>query len=309
MNLNEVTIQPPKKIIESSLHHLLDQVLQAKNNGAKKVRIRFQNIEFINSVGLLTLCCITHFLNENDISLAFAYNPNMDNAVLRRLDDSGFSEKFLGKRIYDRNPTVFDTYKNGRKLGINQVNNRNVSSFIHGTLSPWVARRMSVDESEIHLLTTAFSEIAHNICDHSGMPHGFGSGYCFADEDSFDGILQVVFADFGVGIPNNIRTLGDFDKDYLAIKEALRNGVSTKSTKRNLGYGLHSLVKIIHGLHGELMIYSYGGIVRSIKDGDNSYVVGEDANGIFPGTLIKINIDINSFQEANDRLLKFQLDD
>jgi hypothetical protein len=111
-------------------------------------------------------------------------------------------------------------------------------------------------------------------------------------------------SDFGLGIPEKVRQQVPKLSDSEAIKQAVREGFTTKSRSTNKGLGLDSLLKtavIRNG--GEVTIYSGKGIVRFYrKDGTalGSYAFKDV--GFCPGTTIDINLRTDTIEnEAEER--------
>ncbi len=118
-------------------------------------------------------------------------------------------------------------------------------------------KKLEWDFSEI---STFFSELYMNICQHSGAE----KGYVHISEPDIDGNVLMCFSDLGCGIIHNMRS---FLKDRAALSdevllnEATKEFVTTKSIQQNQGRGLFSVVNGIQKLKGTLNIVSaYGGL-------------------------------------------------
>lgn len=88
----------------------------------------------------------------------------------------------------------------------------------------------------------------------------------------------------------------DFE-DWKGIIKSLEKGFSVNSTPRNRGFGLNNILEFTESSKGRLFIISNDGIVEK-KAGD-MYRAGSN-NFNFSGTLIKVEVDLNTFEEKDE---------
>ena len=114
--------------------------------------------------------------------------------------------------------------------------------------------------------------------------------------------------DFGIGIPTSIYKYGNENlenfEDWKAILRSLEKGFSVRSTPRNRGFGLNNILELTEKNNGQLVIISNTGVVRK-KAGKNYEAGTNDYN--FSGTLIKIDVDLNTFndKDEDDQIFEF----
>ncbi|MCR9181462.1 MAG: hypothetical protein NXH73_00910, partial [Flavobacteriaceae bacterium] len=77
---------------------------------------------------------------------------------------------------------------------------------------------------------------------------------------------------------------------------------SVKSTPQNRGFGLNNILELTESSNGTLMIVSNSGIL--IKRAGENYEIG-DTGFSFSGTLIKVEVDTNTFENIDDSDLIF----
>ncbi len=147
-------------------------------------------------------------------------------------------------------------------------------------------------------LASNMDEVFNNIFDHSMSPV---TGYIITQYYPKNNKLSFSVCDFGIGIPTSIKNADvelerDFE-DWKAILKSLEKGFSVNSTPRNRGFGLNNILEFTESSNGNLVIISNDGIVEK-KAGD-MYRAGT-SNFKFKGTLIKVEVDLNAFEEKDE---------
>ena len=142
----------------------------------------------------------------------------------------------------------------------------------------------------LDVLHTTLAELFNNICDHAQSPV---QGYCFTQYYPNRQQLVAAVCDFGIGIPASINRLWQAQgraglPDADALRAALRRGFTTRSTPRNRGFGLDSLVVSARILQGELTFVSNFAQLQQLPTGE---VVTEQPSCFFPGTLIVVTLN------------------
>jgi hypothetical protein len=85
--------------------------------------------------------------------------------------------------------------------------------------------------------------------------------------------------------------------DQAAIAMACQEGFTTKSTPRNMGAGLHILIRnVVHRNHGSVIISSGNGIYsQTYQSGGENKGTGRASPGLYPGTMIYITLSRSDF--------------
>ena len=157
-------------------------------------------------------------------------------------------------------------------------------------------------DTDLSAVNNTFQEIYQNIYDHSKASVAFSDMTINKDR----GIIQFAACDLGLGIPTVLRS--KFKKKYRNDKEALRDsleiGVTSQSKKHNKGYGLDNLVSIL-GDAGVLRIASNKALL--FTESNKIRLRLYDLNFSFSGTLIYMDIDVNSLPKIEEKIEDFSL--
>lgn len=114
--------------------------------------------------------------------------------------------------------------------------------------------------------------------------------------------------DFGIGIPTAINSFRQSRNETIfsdedALECSLELGYSTRSTPRNRGMGLHNIFELVDSSNGSLWILSNRGSLLKNKD----TIIKTSLPFNFNGTLIKVTINLNSFDDyiEEDEIFSF----
>ncbi|RZK34989.1 MAG: hypothetical protein EOO61_12675 [Hymenobacter sp.] len=157
----------------------------------------------------------------------------------------------------------------------------------------------------LDVLSLNWAELFNNICDHS---RSGVQGYCFTQHYPNRQQLVTAVCDFGIGIPASINKMRQTLQqprwtDAEALQEALRRGVTTRSTPRNRGFGLDSLATSVKALGGELVFLSNFAQLTQTTSGK---ITADALPYYVPGTLIVVTLntaslpDVETEQEADE---------
>ncbi|MDO4994198.1 MAG: ATP-binding protein [Bacteroidales bacterium] len=140
---------------------------------------------------------------------------------------------------------------------------------------------------DLSFISSCMTETYYNIFDHADAGD---NAYSFIKYNRDKKLLHVAVCDFGKGI---IRSVMDFDStitdDKEALKKAVENNFTTKSTDHNKGKGLDNLISQASKaniLSGKAMLYKRGTILTAY-----------DLDFDFKGTLIYFDIDLNALED------------
>lgn len=143
-------------------------------------------------------------------------------------------------------------------------------------------------------LTVLLTELTQNVLDHSRSPVG-GLVSARAYKEVRD--VRFAVADFGVGIRHTLASRFSIASDKEAIRRALQEEVTSRSSSRNLGLGLAHLHAVVRVTRGRMVIYSGDGFLRHDK--------GKDYFGsgkvLFPGTIAFVRLPAReSIEEVSE---------
>jgi hypothetical protein len=154
------------------------------------------------------------------------------------------------------------------------------------------------DNKDLVPLSSNMDEVFNNIFDHSKSPV---TGYIITQYYPKNNKISFSVCDFGIGIPTSINNADvqntEEMEDWKAILKSLERGFSINSTPRNRGFGLNNILELTESSNGKLLIISNDGIVE--KESGNVYRAG-NVGYDFSGTLIKVEVDLNTFVEKDD---------
>ncbi len=128
-------------------------------------------------------------------------------------------------------------------------------------------------------------ELFANAFEHSDTPVGvYSCGQYFKNRR----ILTLAVADFGVGIPSNVRL--HLRQSELSAADALRwafqRGHSTSNRSGPRGVGLDLLKELVRKTDGAMLVYSHDGRTRIDQRGETY----ENSEPFFEGTLVQIRL-------------------
>jgi anti-sigma regulatory factor (Ser/Thr protein kinase) len=204
--------------------------------------------------------------NENFITL-----PKSRRAadILRKVDFSGATDGKLESQ--------FLQVRNLTKDGIILI--RDIVNLIGSNLH--------LSEGVMEAMRVLLSELFQNAIDHSGR----NSCYVCAGIWGRSSHVHVSIVDFGVGIPNKLRTkyLGDNQNDdSAAVKLVLENGVTTRE-QRVGGFGYSFIKNFLQANKGRLRIYT-GSAKADYNFARSEYFVVKKRE-MFSGTCVDIQIN------------------
>lgn len=151
----------------------------------------------------------------------------------------------------------------------------------------WLGRGwINVSDALANEVVGQMWEIFANAFEHSDTPVGvYSCGQYFKNRH----ILTLAVADFGVGIPSNVRL--HLGQPGLTAADALRWAFQRgTTTSRRLagprGVGLDLLKELVRKTNGAMLVYSHDGSARIDRRGETY----ENAMPFFEGTLVQIRL-------------------
>lgn len=236
--------------------------------------IDFQYCGFLGHIGVTFLGGIVRLFEYKGGNVTFLWNTLIEEIRVNLaqnglLYDFGYDQKpWDGNSVHYRSDRQYDSktigdYLKYQWLGKGWVN-----------ISPKLQDAITGKVLEIYL----------NAFEHSQSKIGV---YSCGQHYPTDGTLQLTVVDFGIGIPQSVRTLPENSHKTAneALKWAFIEGNTTKNDKNIArGIGLHLLEQFILKNRGNLMIFSNDGYVN-ISDNGTIY---ENVCTNFSGTLVNI---------------------
>lgn len=283
-----VCVSLPQQFEGETLSNVAAEIYEKCPTGLPvEIKMDLADLRFIRPAGIVFLSNLVHWLNERGTKVSFC-NMNEDSEAIRYLDDSLFFEQHCGKKIRT------DSKPRGTTQPLKKIAHKDIHQWLDFTLLPWLANRLSISKASLADMRSCISELFHNIEDHTQ----YDIGSIFVQHYPNEKRVTISLSDFGLGIPEKVRQQVPKLSDSEAIKQAVREGFTTKSRSTNKGLGLDSLLKtavIRNG--GEVTIYSGKGIVRFYRKGGTalgSYVFKDV--GFCPGTTIDINLRTDTIE-------------
>lgn len=206
------------------------------------------------------------------------------------LDDSLFFKQYTGRKKYE------DSTPRETTIPLSVVAYHDSVQWLERTIL-WLSRRLSLTTGSLANIKVCFEEIFNNINDHSSE----NTGCVFAQHYPFKNEIRVCFSDFGVGIPYNVRKLKPLLTDGQSIELATEYGFTTRSTERNGGRGLNTLIQnVVKNNKGQVYIHSNHGILKSTYLDEKIVYENHNHPGFYPGTLLDIVFRTDTIEEEEE---------
>lgn len=150
-------------------------------------------------------------------------------------------------------------------------------------------------------LSVSLSEMLNNVFDHS---ESFIKGYTFTQYNSQQNTITISVCDFGVGIAKKVQKflLSTENKTLTsleAFKKAFENQFTTKSTPRNRGLGLATVLSNVKLFKSKILVLSNNTLYIYGLHDEEAF---EEREVYFPGTLVVIWLDTNNLPEYEEEL-------
>jgi anti-sigma regulatory factor (Ser/Thr protein kinase) len=287
----------PKQFNGLTLATLAAEVTKhARGGWPPELVFDFAELGFIRPAGVVFLSNLVHWLDEKKTRVLFR-NTKKQTAPLFYLDDSLFFQQHLGSKV---RPTASPRATTRPLLRLAQKDSH---SWLQSDLLPWLASRLSINEASLYSVKVCVSELFNNIQDHTRYDIGSIFIQHFPNENSV--IFSV--ADFGLGIPDKVRSKVPEISDTAAIIKAVEEGFTTKSRPANQGAGLDYLLKtIVQANDGQVTFYSGRSIVRFENERAMIRPKVITSVGFCPGTTIDIKLRTDKIEVLPDQVEELQ---
>lgn len=249
----------PRNFSHSHISQIIADLADLENISDEKLdlKIDFQACEFLNHAGVAFLGGLVRLIESRGGRVTFAWDT-LRSKIEVNLAQNGFLQEFGHHRLsWMGNSIPFWSHC--------QRNLEFVASYLS---EKWLGRGwISVSSKLRNAIVGQVSEVYLNAFEHSRSPVGvFSCGQHYPNAQW----LHLTAIDFGVGIPNTVRSLPQ--NLTLSTEEALRwalmEGTSTKAGDGiSRGMGLNLLQEFVRVNQGILKIFSHDGYVVIDRDG------------------------------------------
>jgi len=283
----ELIIRVPSSQNTVDWFHFVRRCLkQAKD--VDSLVVDFNNVRFMDTDDFVILACLIESFYIKNCSVSFVggtqgFNNHLFNIKFKDYWKDGFDRD---KFTLSYNQTTLCLWK----ISENMI-------YSYSMYARQYFERFT-NNKDLIPLSSNIDEVFNNIFDHSKSEV---TGYIITQYYPKNNKLSFSVCDFGIGIPTSIRN-AELDsnagyEDWKAILKSLEKGFSIKSTPRNRGFGLNNLLELTESSNGTLRIISNDGMVY--KKAGEMYKAG-NLNFGFKGTLIKAEVDLNTFEEKDE---------
>lgn len=239
-----------------------------------KSNIRKEDIE---PVHLVTLACLIQYLIDKGHSVFMnSSNHELYAYIFNDLDFSAYWKG--GKNHVDANTSnnIFNLWRivDSEK----DLYAKNVELYFNKLFC----------KKDLSAINVCLVEAFYNVFDHAEANK---NAFSLLRYDDVNNKLLVAIADFGIGIVNSVRNFNNISDDIEAIKWALQDHSTVKSTTHNMGMGMGNILAIASSAR----IFSGNALCVIFPPHNKKWF---NINFRFPGTLIYLDIDLNSFEDA-----------
>lgn len=270
---------------------IINEAMLSADEGLNSLIVDFNNINFVDTDCLVTLACIIEMYSLKGYEIIFPEDIQAPESVIQHLNNIRFQEYW--KPNYDR--TRFTESFNNTSFGLWKISESMIYNYT-GEARKYIERILG-DNKDLLSIAAIMQEILNNIFDHSKSPI---DGYIISQFYPTTKKLCFSVCDFGVGIPNAVRQNRMYleSTDSEILNKSLEQGFTTQSTPRNRGFGLNNLLELTEDSNGVLYITSNNGSVikRALLD-----PLLRETSYNFQGTLIKVEVDLNTFDEKDEQ--------
>jgi anti-sigma regulatory factor (Ser/Thr protein kinase) len=265
--------------------------LQAEKN-FKSMAFDFSKLDFIEPVGVTALSNTIERFSKMGVKVYFN-NHTIRNKGNKYLDDAGFFKRYLKNQVFHDSKPRTSTVP----LVMFQANA--YVPYLYNTLMPWISNEVQMLPDTLATIRTCLEEVFHNIQFHSGVDTGCAFAQFFPKEKK----IKIAISDFGVGIPNQVRTKLPNLNDRESLKKAIEEGFTTKSNVNNRGAGLSNLIRYVTLRNsGTVLIHSGKGNLSATPaaTGGAPSVTAREDDWEYPGTLVHVVLRTDTLDRLED---------
>ncbi|OPH48611.1 hypothetical protein BC351_09145 [Paenibacillus ferrarius] len=288
----------PQSFDKEDIYRFISEILDENNEPKDKEFVfDFYSLQFIRPVGVTVLSNLIGKLHKHGASVSFRCPvPNRLNkwCPISFLDDSMFFKHYLNETL--------DSFASLRPttLSLENVTYSRSIEYLSKAMQ-WLAGKLNLTKRSLSEIETCLKEVFNNINDHSSEK----IGSIFIQQYPKENRVMVAISDFGVGIPHNIQRVKPSLTDSEALRLAVKEGFTTKTTPKNRGAGLDILLhNVVKNNKGYVYIHSNRGILNCEEDGFGGIIFTENnVSGFYPGTLLEINFRTDTIENEEEEFL------
>lgn len=293
-------VKLPKRFTRETMYEFIELIIDKDMNPrGSEITFDFTSLRFIRPVGVTVLSNLIGKLHKQGSKITFKCpEPNRANrkCPIAFLDDSMFFKHYLNETL--------DAFSSLRSttLPLENVSYSGSFEYLEKTMQ-WLANRLYLSKKSLADIEICLKEVFNNINDHSLE----NIGSVFVQHYPNEREVMIAISDFGVGIPHNMRKLYPSLTDEQTLVKAIQHGITTKSSPRNSGAGLDTLMhNVVVNNKGKVYIHSNHGILNCTYNNFGMSVVPQISFGFYPGTLLEIVFRTDTIENIEE---EFSWDD
>ncbi len=235
--------------------------------------------ERLEPLHLVTFACLIHYLDKKGhlASLDSSNNRHIHDYIFNDLNMAAYWKGGQNHVDATSSEQIFNLWRIIEEE--KDLYAKNVEEYF---------KRNYFKNKDLSAISVSLVEAFYNVFDHADAN---GNAYSMIFYDKEKQMLSYAVADFGIGIPTSVRKFKpEIRSDEDAILWAIEDNSTVHSTKRNRGFGMSNILTAATTAR----IFSNKGLIVRKNDSYRMYHID---NFSFPGTLIYLTIDMNSFEE------------
>lgn len=258
-----------------------------QQEGAQRMFFDFGRLTFIEPEGVVVLANTIEHFRQVKVKVFFT-NHTVNSDANRYLDDAGFFQHYLKKRVFVGSSVRSTT------MPLEIFSATNHVPYLYSRLMPWVSNEVSLSSDTLETIRTCLEEVFHNIEYHSGVQQGCTFAQHFPKKNR----ICIAISDFGIGIPTRVRTKEPEASDAGALRMAIREGFTTKTNVKNRGAGLPHLIRYVTQRNsGTVLIHSGFGYLSANRGPAEPSVTSRQMEWAYPGTLVHVVLRTDTLEK------------
>ena len=295
--MSDLTLLLPSQLNGAGLCQTASMFKHVSDSGTpESVTLDFACLDYVQPCGVTFLSNFAFWLARQGVKVFFSRYDRPGYAI-KFLDDSLFFEQHLGRKLHANSSPRATT------MPLQRVENEKSHAWLRSDFIPWLSHCIGMNAASLYTVQVSLSEIFNNIQDHADL----NVGSIFIQHFPNKKIVNISIADFGCGIPHTVRTtLPELLDDSEAIKQAVQEGFTSRSTPRNRGAGLDYLLQtaVAHN-GGTVSIFSLEGYVVFTRGDEGVIARTVRKRGFCPGTTIDIALRTDTIVPVEDESEEF----
>lgn len=258
-----------------------------RESGAKNIYFDFSSLRFVRPEGVVVLSNTIEHFKQASVKVFFR-GHNLNSEANRYLDDSGFFQQYLKQKVF---PT---SNRRSTTMPLQLFRADAYVPYLYTGLMPWISNEVKLSKDTLETIKTCLEEVFHNIEYHSGVQTGCTFSQHFPKQNR----ICIAISDFGIGIPTRVRTQIPSATDAAAIREACKEGFTTKSNVKNRGAGLPNLIRYVAQRNsGTVLIHSGEGYLSANRGPAAPSITSRQMEWAYPGTLVHVVLRTDTLEK------------